>query len=265
MIIDQAIQIPHGTPADDFAKQQLEIRWQGDTFEWIAVYDPTNPVDLYLCTEQNTGSCGVSNSLEAILLQNASVLHHNHPSSAPLSPGDYVNFQDYPLLREIWAHGHNGSAWSHMVIAQPLPKQPVGHAPQTLIESFATAINYPVWDSIINSAFRQGFANAIAALTGGTYTCSVQGTPYANHVNDPLVSNIVKCSGLVTTECFQIVSDPASGSTGLSDVFCCIEHAFAHGKYQTPIFNLQTMSTRTRQLYTTYCLPLENWIRSTFP
>jgi len=38
-------------------------------------------------------------------------LHHNHPSSSSFSPQDLFMLREHPGMKEIWAHGHNGSSF----------------------------------------------------------------------------------------------------------------------------------------------------------
>jgi hypothetical protein len=265
-MIDEQVPIPaNATLPAALAKAELEKRWKPTGFEWVAEHEINSPKILYLCSEQQSGLSGISNAVDTLLNNKPCVLYHNHPSNDPLSPSDYANFQRYPILREMWAYGHNGTAWYSITISQSLPSATVNDIPETATMEFVTALGLSQND-VTNSAFRQGFAEAVEALTSGRYQFSVLGTTYAIRENETDISKIRVCANLITMACFKMVSDPNAAtarSNGLLDVLSCLQTALSKGRNYSIRGAISTsqLSNLAKTLYH-HCSTLENWVRS---
>ncbi len=264
-MVDESINIPPGMSPKDFAASELEKKWSTNGFEWVAVYLLNAPTQLLLCSDQKGGSSGLSPAVDSLLRAAPSVLHHNHPTSHPLSPSDYINFQAYPLLQEMWVHGHDRISWYHLTLSKRLPNHHIGDGAETRIEDFATVIG--AFGDHAQVAFRHGFAKAVEQLTGGTYNY-VLPIAYQQAARSMIELRYVEnCVRLVTEAYYNLTGDPvlSQSTTAVNDAGVCIDAALRAGTYAMPLPQpLQAVGTLF-PFYAAHCLALEKWIKATFP
>jgi hypothetical protein len=265
-LIDNNLSIPNGIAPASFAKAELEKRWDADGFEWVAAYSVSSPATLFLCSEQKQALSGISPTVAHLLESQSSALHHNHPSSDPLSPGDYKSFQTFPLLQEIYAYGHDRLSWYCVSVSRPLSVEPVGDSPEESIDNFLTAIDAPRDTGRI--AFREGYAAAVVRLTAGRYSNHPPASYVAAYKTDKRLPIIETCSKLVTEACYGMAASSllSASKAPIIDIFTCIDGALSKGQYDIPVWQQPTtIPTDLTEVYENHCRTLADWITQTFP
>jgi hypothetical protein len=81
--------------------------------EYLLAYDSVTGGYLSPPARGTRSSVSFSNKVRDAINDPARkiVAHHNHPSSASLSPADVLQVANKPGLKTLWAHGHDGSIY----------------------------------------------------------------------------------------------------------------------------------------------------------
>lgn len=109
-----------GVPLGKQARDYVIERGKATGREHLVAFNDKGKVVSHAIGTENNVNPKNLNDL-AFDPKNSIVVHHNHPSSKSLSPAD-IGYTAAPGIHTVWAHGHDGSAYSARLTPQARSK-----------------------------------------------------------------------------------------------------------------------------------------------